>query len=227
MDDREPSRGIVEAPVRTDAIRKVYNLLSKVYWPVAVLESRARMRGLELARVLPDDAILEVAPGLGLTFVEILKRVKVANVVYGVDLSPEMLRKTRDRVIRHGYANFDLREADARCLPFDDATFDVVYCSYMLDLIPLAGLPGVVSEFYRVLKEGGRVVLVNMSKKGPVPVLYEKLYRAVPYLCGGCRPVLMEPYLRKAGFSGVKREYLRLPFATEIVAAVRSALTIS
>ncbi len=126
--------------------------------------------------------------------------------------------------MRNGYANFDLREGDARHLPFPDETFDVLYNSYMLDLIPLADLLLVVKEFHRVLKEGGRLVLVNLSKMDASPVFYEKLYRRMPYLLGGCRPVVMGAFVKGAGFSEVKREFLRLPLPSEIVTAVKQTL---
>jgi demethylmenaquinone methyltransferase/2-methoxy-6-polyprenyl-1,4-benzoquinol methylase len=213
---------MVEAPVETDKIRKVYNFYSRIYFLVAPLEKKARMRGLELARIKPSDRILEVATGLGDTFLEMLKRVEPANTVYGIDLSSAMLEKTRKRAVKNGYPNFDLREGDARDLPFADETFDVVYNSFMLDLVPLADLPVVLGEFHRVMKADGRLVLVNLSKRDASPVFYEKLYRWMPYLLGGCRPVLMESCVREAGFAQVQREVLTmLSLPSEIVTAVK------
>jgi len=217
----EARYGMVEAPVEADKIRKVYNIFSRIYFLAAPLEKKARMRGLELAQIKPTDRILEVATGLGDTFLEMLKRVDPANTVYGVDLSPAMLEKTRKRVVKNGYKNFDLREGDARHLPFAADTFDVVYSSYMLDLIPLADLPVVLGEFHRVLKTDGRLVLVNFSKRDSSPIFYEKIYRWMPYLLGGCRPVLMESCVKQVGFSDVHREFLNMPISSEIVTAVK------
>lgn len=217
----EAQYGVVEAPVEVGKIRMVYNVMSRIYCLATPLEQKARMRGIELAQIKPTDRILEVATGLGQTFLTILKRVEPANTVYGIDLSPAMLKKTRRRALGNRYTNFDLREADARHLPLPDETFDVLYSSYMLDLIPLADLPLVLKEFHRVLREGGRLVLVNFSKRVASPVFYEKLYRWMPYLWGGCRPVVMEPFVKDAGFSDVKREFLSLPLPSEIVTAVK------
>ena len=212
-------RGVVEAPVEVDRIRRAYDAFSRIYFLAGPLECRARMKGIELAGITPADKALEVATGLGQCFLAMLKRVDRCNIVHGVDLSTAMLEKTRKRAVKKGYTNFDLRQADARNLPFPDKTFDVLYSSYMLDLIPLADLPVVLGEFARVLKPGGRLVLVNLSKRHPVPVLYEKLYRWKPYALGGCRPVLMESFVREAGFVEVKRVFLRLPLPSEIVTA--------
>jgi demethylmenaquinone methyltransferase/2-methoxy-6-polyprenyl-1,4-benzoquinol methylase len=183
------------------------------------------MLGLEKAGIFPQDKVLEVAVGPGIALTEILKTVDRTTVVYGVDLSPKMLEKARRRVSAAGYANVDLQEADARQLPFPDGTFDVLYNSYMLDLIPLTDLPVVLAEFRRVLKPGGRLVLVNMSKESEgVRTWYERLYQGLPprlvsYLMGGCRPVLTEGLVREAGFCEVKRDYIRQLLTSEIVTA--------
>ena len=83
----------------------------------------------------------------------------------------------------------------------------------------------VLREFRRVLKPGGRVVLVNMSKENEgVLTWYERLYRRlparlVPYLMGGCRPVLAENLVKEAGFCEVKRDYTPHILRSEIVTA--------
>jgi ubiquinone/menaquinone biosynthesis C-methylase UbiE len=217
---------MIEAKAATYRIRRAYNLWSYFYGRlVAPLEHRPRMLGLEKAGIRPRDRVLEVAVGPGVTLTEILKRVDRATVVYGVDLSPKMLERTRRRVSAAGYANVDLREADARQLPFPDGTFDVLYNSYMLDLIPLQDLPVVLGEYARVLKPGGRLVLVNMSKEnGSERTWWERLYTRLPagwapYLMGGCRPVLVEGLVSEAGFCEVKREYLRHVITSEIITA--------
>ena len=217
---------MIEAKASTQSIRRAYNLFSLFYGAlVAPLERKPRMLGLEKAGIQPQDKVLEVAVGPGVTLTEILKTVDRTTVVYGVDLSPKMLEKARRRVSAAGYANLDLQEADARQLPFPDETFDVLYNSYMLDLIPLGDLPVVLGEFRRVLKPGGRLVLVNMSKENEgVLTWYERLYqklpaRLAPYLVGGCRPALAENLVKEAGFCEVTRDYIRHRLPSEIVTA--------
>ncbi|MCZ7573686.1 MAG: class I SAM-dependent methyltransferase [Ardenticatenaceae bacterium] len=213
---------MIEAPVTVNAIQNVYDLWSLFYGSVVVpIERKPRLRGLELAAIQPEDRVLEVAVGTGATMLEILKRVDKANVVSGVDLSPRMLEKTRRAVADAGFTNVDLRQGDARSLPFDDNSFDVLLNSYMLDLIPLGDMALVLGEFRRVLKDGGRLVLVNMSKDREI-TLWERLYRAtparlVPYLYGGCRPVLMAEHVSAAGFRDVRREFIKNLIPSEVV----------
>ena len=216
---------IIEAPVETEKIKKAYKWWSKGYFLFAPLEKTARTRGIELADIKPGDRVLEVAVGTGYSFLEILKRVNRNNTVCGIDLTPAMLGKTKRLITRKGYLNFDLREGNAKHLPFPDETFDILYNSFMLDLIPIAEFPAVLNEFRRVLKKDGRMVLVNMSKKENTPVLIEKLYNKVynwnPYLWGGCRPVLMESFVKQTGFRNVSREVPKSIHQSEIVTAIK------
>ena len=122
-----------------------------------------------------------------------------------MDLSHRMLDKARRATAKAGFTNINLHQSDARSLPFEDNFFDVVFNNFMLDLIPLDDMPIILKEFWRVLKNGGRLVLVNMSKDKDGMTFYEKVYKAtpvrlVPYIYGGCRPVLMAEHTRQAGF---------------------------
>lgn len=209
--------GVIDVPLEVSRIRKLYNFASSFYFMANPIEKKARMRALELAHIMPEDKVLEVAVGPGFNFLEIIKKIDKNNVVCGIDLSPKMLEKTRNLVMGKGFSNFDLREADARRIPFPDESFDVLYNSYMLDLIPLDDFSIVLGEFYRVLKKGGRLALVNFSKKDSSPVFIERLYRASPSLWFGCRPVLMGPFVEQAGFREVKREIPQNPLPSEIV----------
>lgn len=213
--------GVIEAPLKVDKIRRLYNFASNFYALANFIEEKHHLRALQLANIQSEEKVLEVAVGLGYTFSKILGKVDAENKVHGIDLSEKMLDKTKKRAIKNGYSNFDLKIGDARNLPYPDETFDVVYNSYMLDLIPLADMPVVLKEFHRVLKKGGRLVLLNFSKKDTSPVFAETLYRLMPSMWFGCRPVLMESFVKETGFKDVTREVPRffLSLPSEIVMA--------
>ncbi len=221
---------MIDAVGQTELIKRYYNYRSKSYaWMVAPLEEKPRMMALDRARIQPGDRVLEVAVGPGVTLPEIAKRVAPGTPIHGVDLSPGMLEKARNRLSEAGITNVILQEADARKLPFADASFDVLYNSYMLDLIHLADMPVVLAEFYRVLKPGGRLILVNLSKPDPSRITwFERLYRwlpesIVPWVVGACRPVVMAPHVSAAGFMGVEREFVPNSLPSEIVVARKPA----
>jgi ubiquinone/menaquinone biosynthesis C-methylase UbiE len=226
--ETEPnSHGIIEAVGTAPRLRKVYDLWSATYDYVAGPFERAAGRAaLERADIGPHDKVLEVAVGTGETFREVAGRTDRSNTVCGLDFSPKMLARTRRRMTRAGLDNWALCRGDARRLPFGDDAFDVVLNGYMLDLIQLADLPVVMAEFFRVLKPRGRLVLVNFSKAElNERTWWERMYQRMPkswaaYLLGGCRPVVMAPLAREAGFCEVERDFrpgLFLP--TEIITA--------
>jgi ubiquinone/menaquinone biosynthesis C-methylase UbiE len=97
---------------------------------------------------------LEVAIGTGLNLPFYSEQVQLT----GIDFSPAMLAIARQRATRLG-RTVDLREADALALPFPDARFDTVVCTFSLCAIP--DDRGAVAEMRRVLRPGGLLVLAD------------------------------------------------------------------
>lgn len=209
-----------------EKISKAYDRRSGIYEKtVAPLEWPNHLPAINRAAIKPQDKILEVAVGPGLTLLELLRRVHPDNIVHGVDLSQGMLKIAKNRVEQAGFNNFDLKQADARNLPFEDNQFDLIYNGYMLDLIPLKDMQPILAEFRRVLKSSGRLVLLNMSKvSSEGKTLREVLYKLLPptlvlYLAGGCRPVLMSDEVKKVGFKQIERIFFKGKMPSEIVIA--------
>jgi demethylmenaquinone methyltransferase/2-methoxy-6-polyprenyl-1,4-benzoquinol methylase len=209
-----------------EVIKRAYNRRSWLYSKtVAQMEWSYHLTALNQANIKKGEKILEVAVGPGLTIVELAKRTGKETTIYGVDTSSGMLSLAEQNLRNNGFSNYQLKEADSRQIPFEENTFDLLYNGYMLDLIPLRDMPKILSEFYRVLKPGGRMILLNMSKrdmetKTPREKLYERLPdKLVLYLLGGCRPVLMEGMVQDSKFENITRTYLEGNFPSEIVLA--------
>ena len=160
-----------------------------------------------------------VAVGTVAVFVKLRKQAGGQASVIGVDIAPGMIRAARRRV-----PDAVLVRADAQALPFIDCTFDLVWSSYFLDLIPTRELPLLLLELRRVLRPSGRMVLVNLSKKGEDKTWWERIYqrtpsRFVPYLFGGCRPIQAAPLVCDAGFIQVERALVSQGLDSEVIIA--------
>jgi predicted CoA-binding protein/ubiquinone/menaquinone biosynthesis C-methylase UbiE len=199
----------------------LYSRLAPFYeiW-ARVAESRPRKRVLELAAVRDGETVLEVATGTGAQLTALGRRNRSGRTV-GVELADGMLVQTRKRLQRAGLERVELHKASALELPFEENSFDLAVNSYMLDLLPKEEIPQALSELERVLREGGRLVLSNMTVgERPWHRLWDALYARGVVLTANCRGVLAAPVLDELGYVDVRREYLaQMLFPTEIVTA--------
>jgi phosphatidylethanolamine/phosphatidyl-N-methylethanolamine N-methyltransferase len=100
--------------------------------------------------------ILEVGVGTGLS----LPAYKRSLEIVGIDLSPEMLDKARERVAEERLTNVTgLHVMDASNLAFENNGFDTVVAMYVMTVVPEP--EKVMLELARVCKPGGQVLLVN------------------------------------------------------------------
>ncbi len=121
-----------------------------------------------------NGATLEVAIGTGLN----LPHYPTGLNLTGIDLSPEMLDVARARAQHLGRA-VELLEADAQNLPFPNNSVDTVVCTYALCSVPDDAR--VVSEMRRVLKRGGRLILVDHVRSTSPPLFWlQWLYEFIP-----------------------------------------------
>jgi len=80
--------------------------------------------------------------------------------IVGIDLSPEMLEKARERIAEERLTNITgLHEMDAADLKFPDASFDTVVAMYVMPVVP--DPEKVMRELARVCRPGGEVIIVN------------------------------------------------------------------
>ena len=211
----------LDAHVSQKDIVPLYNSLSGIYdiWGT-LAESRARNRAIELADIKDGQNILEVAVGTGLAFYEIVKKNRKGQNV-GVDISPGMLDKAQKRLGKLAEANYELTLGNAFHLPALDERFDLVLNNYMFDLIAFKEMDAILDEFKRVLKKGGKLVLVNMTKGERFGSgLFDFIFRLSPKSIGGCRGVRLSERLINNGFQVEIREYhQQLLFPSEVIVA--------
>ncbi len=119
-------------------------------------------RVLELAKIKPGDAVLDVGCGPGSLSVRAKKLVGVTGKVAGIDASPEMIAAARRKVVKSGL-EVDFQVGLIEKLPFPDNSFDVVMSRLVIHHLPgdlkLKGF----AEMKRVLKPGGICLAVDFD----------------------------------------------------------------
>jgi demethylmenaquinone methyltransferase/2-methoxy-6-polyprenyl-1,4-benzoquinol methylase len=203
---------IIDASLPSEKVRWLYDFISPFYEYLTRYERSAKEEGISIADITRGSIVLDVAVGTGHTLLEISDIVGQNGIVCGIDLSTKMLTTTKNRVQdTTAAARVNLTLGDARRLPYRKELFDVVFNSYMLDLIRTPEIPLVLDEFKRVLKPGGRLVVVSLSKGtswNSNMKLYEWIYQLCPTLLGGCRPIFSQPFMEELGFQNINREFL-------------------
>lgn len=130
-----------------------------------LLGRRARIRRatVELAGVQPGAAVLEVGCGTGDVALAAGRLAGSTGTVYGIDPSPEMIAVAREKAARAASAvTFQLGLIEA--LSFSDGAFDVVLSSLMMHHLPGELKRQGLSEIARVLKPGGRLLIVDIKR---------------------------------------------------------------
>jgi ubiquinone/menaquinone biosynthesis C-methylase UbiE len=217
---------MTEARLDKSKVPDTYRRIAAVYDAWARLtESRARDRCLELAAIRDGESVLEVAVGTGLAFEKIIEA-NPSGRNEGIDLTDAMLARAEARARKIGSGNFRLSVGDAYDLEFADDSFDVVVNNYMFDLLPEQDFARVLSEFKRVLRPGGRLVIVNMTTgERWYNGIWSLIYSVNPAVLGGCRGVSLVAHLQAAHFTDIEREYLsQATFPSEIILALNSRM---
>ena len=117
---------------------------------------------LRRAGVTAGDRVLDVGTGPGYLALAASKLVGPDGAAAGIDASPEMIERARTRAT-HAGALVDYVVATAEALPFDDDSFDVVVTRLVMHHLPGDVKSQALSEMARVLRPGGRLLIVDMA----------------------------------------------------------------
>ena len=125
-------------------------------------EQAFRDKVLDLARLASGESILDVGCGTGTLAIAAKHRVGPTGAVHGVDASPEMLARAEKKAKKTGVEVL-FRNTLAEALPFADAQFDAVLSTVMFHHLPRKARLQCACEMRRVLKPGGRVLVVDFE----------------------------------------------------------------
>ncbi|GAT07943.1 class I SAM-dependent methyltransferase [Mycolicibacterium novocastrense] len=157
--------------------------------------------------------VLEVAVGTGLN----LEAYPHDITLTGIDLSDAMLDIARRRATDLG-RTATLQQADAHRLPFDDASFDTVVCTFGLCAIP--DHTRAIAEMIRVLRPGGRLILVDhIASTSRVARAAQRGLEIVTVPLGG-EHFLRRPlnHVRAAGFDIEQSQRFKLGLVERLIA---------
>ena len=138
-----------------------YDLLA---WLLLLGRERAfRDRLVQLARIQPGEAVLDIGCGTGSLAIAAKQHAGASGVVHGIDASPEMIARAEKKARKAG-VDVTFRTAIAEALPFQERQFDVVLSTLMLHHLPRETRQQTAHEIRRVLKPGGRVLAVDFGR---------------------------------------------------------------
>ncbi len=165
-----------------DRIAGVYDLLNTVM--TAGLHHRWRGRAVDFAHVGPGGRVLDVATGTGDLAIELARRVSPGGEVVGSDFSEAMLTRARAKAAAADGAVVPRFEwGDALELPYAEGSFDAVTVGF--GVRNFEDLTGGLREMVRVVRPGGRVVVLEMTTpmRPPLSVFFGLWFdRIVPAL---------------------------------------------
>lgn len=128
-------------------------------------ERRFREAILELAGLTTGERVVDVGCGTGTLAIGVKQRVGDAGMVHGIDASDQMVALARKKAETRGVA-VDFQVASAQGLPFEDTTFDIVLCTMVMHHLRHDQRGQAVAEMYRVLRPGGRLLVVDLAAEG-------------------------------------------------------------
>ena len=130
-------------------------MLEEVYMTPDIVAQRARV--LELLAPRPGEHILDVGVGTGLLAYDLGRLVGARGRIAGLDASPDMLKLAAARLQPLPQAQTTL--GDATSLPYPDAAFDAAVSTQVYEYV--ADMPAALGELHRVLKPGGRALILD------------------------------------------------------------------
>jgi demethylmenaquinone methyltransferase/2-methoxy-6-polyprenyl-1,4-benzoquinol methylase len=164
-----------------DRVASRYDALNSLM--TAGLHHRWRERAAQRAGLGPGDAALDVCCGTGDLALELAGRVGPGGRVIGCDFSEPMLDLAREKAAQRGIEAARFEWADALALPYDAERFDAVTVGF--GVRNLADLDRGLREMARVLKPGGRLVILEITQpvRPPLSIFFSLWFdRVVPLL---------------------------------------------
>jgi demethylmenaquinone methyltransferase/2-methoxy-6-polyprenyl-1,4-benzoquinol methylase len=188
MNDKTTHFGF-ETVAEQEKARKVAGVFSSVAGRYDVMNDLMSMGlhrlwktfAVQIAGIRPGDRVLDVAGGTADLSLAFAKRVGTRGQVWLTDINHAMLSRGRDRVIDRGRP-LPVAQCDAEKLPFPSDYFDCVTVAFGLRNMTHKDIA--LAEMSRVLKPGGRLLVLEFSKVwAPLAPAYDFYsFKILPWL---------------------------------------------
>jgi arsenite methyltransferase len=156
-----------------------------------------------MASLRPGETVLDLGSGGGIDCFLAARRVGPDGKVIGVDMTTEMIHLARENAQKSDLQNVEFRLGEIENLPVEDRAIDAVISNCVINLSP--DKERVFREIYRVLKQGGRMMISDIVLDGELPAKVKDSVAAYTGCIGGA--LKRDDYLAaiaKAGFTAVE-----------------------
>jgi ubiquinone/menaquinone biosynthesis C-methylase UbiE len=141
--------------IDVDRVRSKYRRNVRVFDLLGRRLERLRAAAVARLDLRPGDVVLDLGCGTGLSFQALEAAVGPDGRIIGIEVSPHMLERARQKARRLGWRNVTLIEANAEEIELRPECIDGVLCFYTHDIM---GSPRALTSALRALRVGGRVV---------------------------------------------------------------------
>ncbi|MEQ8267241.1 MAG: methyltransferase domain-containing protein, partial [Parvibaculum sp.] len=180
--------------------------LEAMYLTPDVVGQRAKV--IEMLAPAPGEHVLDIGTGPGLLAYDLARMVGESGRLVGLDAAPSMLKVARTRLAAMPQA--ECMEGDAADLTFPDASFDIAVSTQVHEYV--ADMEKAVKELHRVLKPGGRALILDTDWRSIVWHSSDKARMERVLLCWDDHladphlPATLGARMRRAGFRVLRVE---------------------
>lgn len=147
-------------------ISKTYDVLNRIM--TMGIDTIWRKKAIRSLLSIKPQLILDVATGTGDFAIESIRLLNPKKII-GVDISSGMLAVAKEKIAKKGLSDrFEVQLGDSEKLQFENDTFDAVTVAF--GVRNFENLPQGLADIYRVLKPGGKAVVLELSNPTAFPV---------------------------------------------------------
>ncbi|MHA1907226.1 MAG: class I SAM-dependent methyltransferase [Candidatus Thorarchaeota archaeon] len=211
--------------ISNDSIRDVYastarryEMILRIYRILGVNLKKWREDAFAGLPEMKTPRILDVAVGTGANLPYLVEKYPDYSEIVGIDYTPQMLRRAKDRIVQSNYRNIYTCQMDAKEMSNEiSGKFDLIISTYALSIIPDS--PKVLSEIKKLLNPEGYLLLLDCQKFTGVLSMFNPIAIRLSTQLGGNEETysvrvsdiaakMFQPVRRKLLYSGMFYEDL-------------------